>query len=407
MSNRRLLHHTIWLKKDRYHSGDRKLRTEILNELQRDFHKPRKTLVRLFARAKLKAQPNDFERRSGRPRLYNEPIRWWLETLWINMDQMNSKAMHAAFPTWLKFQSDPQLTDEIKAKLLSMSPSTIDRLLKNYRRLHAKKLRSGTRRSHVRRFEDRVPLRRFEDRVDRPGFMEADTVAHCGESMSGRFAWTLDLTDHLSGWTECHAVWHKEAPRMVDALCDIQLELPFLMWGFHSDNGMEFLNEHVFAHLKHPRDSRILPVEFTRGRPYHKNDQARVEQKNFTHVRRLIGYARIDDPALIPVLNDIYRNEHRLLLNFFFPQRKLIEKIRVGAKIKKRFDKPQSPYERLMASTHVSQSSKEKLRAQFESLNPFSLKRTLDEKLRFLNARLNSSSTSSDGSQNGNGSAAA
>jgi hypothetical protein len=400
MGSRKALYTTLFLNKDRYFSGSKKLRTEILSHIQSTYRTSRKSLIRLMNRSLNFEHLADYiascTKKPGRPKLYDDQIRWWLETLWLNMDFINSKAMKEALPLWLKFHDDPSLSSELQEKLLSMSPATIDRLLDAYRRKMARLIRSGTRRGrrrgHVRFFENRVPIKQFDHKITRPGHMEADTVAHCGGSMAGQFIWTLNLTDHLTGWCEQRAVWHKRDDLILDATIDIQKSLPFAMKSIHTDCGMEFLNSTFVDHFC-SKDSNVF---YTRSRPYHKNDNARIEQKNFTHVRRVLGYERIDQQDLVPLINDLYSREHSWLMNFFVPQKKLIEKIRVGPKTIKRYDKPKTPYQRLLESGVLSQPMKEKLDLLFVQLNPFELSKRIKDKLARIEKQLKENQNNSD-----------
>jgi transposase len=396
MTSRRLLHHTIFLKKDLYLTGSRQLRTQILDEIQRDFHKPRNTIKRLFYRARSKAQAEHFEQRPGRPRSYDDKTIWWLETLYLSMDQMNSKSMQQALPFWLKKNSNPQLTFEIQAKLVKMSHSTIDRLLKRYKKTLDRKKRSGTKRGHIRLYKDRVPLHRFEDKISRPGSLQADTVAHCGGSMSGHFIWTLNITDVYTGWCEQRAVWAKHQDKVLNATSEILAQLPFKAHSIHTDNGWEFLNELFVSHFEKERDLGQSNIFQTRSRAYYKNDHAHVEQKNSTHVRRLLGYERFENFKLIEPINDIYKNEHSLFMNFFVPQRKLVEKVRSGNKTFKRYDKPKTPYQRLLDSNILSDVMRQKLGDLYETLDPFHLNRQIQEKIRKLEKQLNQKQESTD-----------
>lgn len=387
MKQRRLLQHTIFLKRDRYLCGSRKQKTEIINEIARDFKKPRGAIKQLFYRLRHCEELESFDRRGGRPKLYGDAqLIWWIETLWVAMGHMNSKSMKAILAEWFSFNHDPNLDEGTKAKILAMSASTMDRLLHAYRKQLAKKNRSGTRRGHIRFYEQRVPLRKFELARRELGHLEADTVAHCGGSLSGQFIWTLNLTDVVTGWCEQRAVWHKMSPFIVDAMREMTSLLPFAVLSIHTDNGMEFLNEHFVTEFL---ESKTAPqVTLTRSRAYHKNDSARIEQKNNTHVRRLLGYERLGHRELLPLINDLYSNEHRQMMNFFVPQRKLIEKVRDGSKTIKRYDKPKTPYQRVLEAKEVSETTKEQLQAYYRSLNPFEIRKKIDEKLKHIAAKL-------------------
>ena len=400
MKQRQLLQHTIFFKRDRYFAGDRKQKTEIINEMAREFHKPRSTIKQLFYRLKRCERFELFDRRGGRPKIYgDDQLVWWVETLWVAMGHMNSKSMKEILPEWFSFHHDGSLDDEIKKKILAMSPSTIDRLLGPYRKQVAKKNRTGTRRGHIRFYEQRVPLRKFELARRELGHMEADTVAHCGGSLSGHFIWTLNMTDVVSGWCEQRAVWQKLATQVVDAAREMTSLLPFSVKSIHTDNGTEFLNEHYVTDFL---EARTGPkVELTRSRAYHKNDGARIEQKNNTHVRKLLGYDRLGHRDLLPLVNDLYSTDHRNMMNFFVPQRKLIERVRDGSKTIKRYDKPKTPYQRVLESDEVSETTKEQLRAHYQTLNPFELRKRIDGKLKTIAKKLKLLETKSEPNDEG------
>lgn len=185
------------------------------------------------------------------------------------------------------------------------------------------------------------------------------------------------MTDEVSGWTEQRATLDRMAEDIKSKIVEIRLGLPFRMWWFHSDNGCEFLNHTLIQYFDDPRDQ----VNFTRGRAYKKNDQALIEQKNFTHVRQVFGYERVSTQELVEAMNDIYKNEFSLLQNYFVPQMRLIEKVRVGSRYRKKFDKPKTPYHRLMESKWINSEQKEHLQITYESLNPFELRKSLEKKL--------------------------
>ena len=193
----------------------------------------------------------------------------------------------------------------------------------------------------------------------RVGYLEADTVAHCGNSLSGDFAWTLTFVDILSGWTQCRAIWNKGHQAIHQHLKAAEEKSPFRWLAFDCDNGSEFLNHALWDHYA----KRKHPVQFTRSRPYHKNDNAHVEQKNWSAVRQLLGYERLDNPQVVAPLDDLYQNEWHWLVNFFCPTFKLIDKKKVGSKYVKRYEKPRTPYARLLESAEVPRKEKQKLRA--------------------------------------------
>lgn len=193
----------------------------------------------------------------------------------------------------------------------------------------------------------------------------------------GEYANTVDAVDILTGWSEQRAVWGKGETAVREQIKDIENSLPFPMLGLDCDNGKEFLNLHMYRYCV----ERRIPVQFTRSRPYHKNDNAHVEGKNWTHVRQWLGYRRFDDPQIVDLLNDLYKNEWRVFQNFFLPSVKLKDKKRVGSKIIKVHDSPKTPCQRVLESKHVKPDVKERLQNQFKTLNPFRLRRTINEKI--------------------------
>lgn len=195
--------------------------------------------------------------------------------------------------------------------------------------------------------------------------------------MAGMFAFTIDCVDIATGWTEQRAVWGKGETDVVAKVKDIETSLPFPLLGFDSDNGSEFLNHHLLRHFT----DRKHPVQFTRSRAYHKDDNAHVEQKNWTHVRQWLGYHRFDNPQVVPLLNELYTTEWRLFHNFFCPLVKLLKKDRVASKTIKRYDTPKTPYQRVMESEDIPPGVKKELTDLFQTLNPFHLRKAIEKRL--------------------------
>ena len=222
-----------------------------------------------------------------------------------------------------------------------------------------------------------IPIKTKQWDEERPGYIEADTVAHCGGSLAGEFAYTVDTVDIATGWTEQRAVLGKGETGVLLRLKDIESSYPFPLLGFDSDNGGEFINYHALKYFT----QREKPVEFTRSREYESNDNAHVEQKNWTHVRQYLGYDRLDDPRVVDLMNELYTSEWRTYLNFFLPSVKLLSKERIGSKTIKKHDKPKTPYQRALESKHVKPDVKEHLRNQFKTSNPFELKKGMEKKL--------------------------
>jgi len=268
------------------------------------------------------------------------------------------------------------LFPKIHDLLRKISPATIDRLLVPVRVQYNKRGRTTTKPGTL--LKRHIPIQTNQWDETRPGFLEADSVAHCGESLAGQFAYTLDFVDIATGWTEQRAVWGKGEMGVLEQINNLEKMLPFPLLGFDCDNGYEFLNHHLLRHFT----QRKSPVRFTRSRAYHKDDNAHVEQKNWTHVRQWLGYARLDHPQVVALLNDLYTQEWRLFHNFFCPSVKLIAKERIGSKTIKRHDPPQTPYQRILESPYVSQAVKRTLSQQFEKLNPFLLRKRVEAKLK-------------------------
>lgn len=353
----------------RYREANRRQKILILDEFCSVCDYSRKHAIRILnGRAKAR------ERKPGAQVKYGEEVIFHLVAFWEAMGRICSKNLKAALPLWLPFYKSDLFTREIETKILCMSPATMDRHLAPYRKLRG---RSTTKAW----FKHKIPIELLTAPATEPGFVEADTVAHCGSSTQGTYVNSLTMTDLYSGWTENRALWGKSAEAMIPAVSDIEKAFPFLLNCFASDNGTEFLNDDLYTYLR----GRKSPVSFVRRRPYKKNDNAHVEQKNYTHVRQLFGYDRLEDERMVAWMNEIYATLWNPLLNYFTPSLKLAEKVRIGGRIKKKYEKPQTPLERIMASPAVPSGLKLKLRERHRQLNPFTLKRELDKKLKRFN----------------------
>jgi len=301
-----------------------------------------------------------------------------LKKIWLAANLPCSKRLKAILPLWLPGYHEwfGMLPLDVVQALRHISPATIDRVLKPVRTKYGRHGRSTTKPGTLLRRQIPIAVNQWDE--TRPGFLEADMVAHCGDTTAGMYISTLDLVDIATGWTEQRAVWGKGERGVLEQIADVESSLPFPLLGFDCDNGSEFLNYHLLRHFT----ERTKPVSFTRSRAYHKDDNAHIEQKNWTHVRQWLGYDRFDDPSLVDLLNDLYRNEWRLFHNFFCPSVKLIAKERIGSKTIKRHDIPRTPYQRIMLSNHISESIKRSLTKELETLNPFMLRETMEAKLK-------------------------
>jgi len=356
--------------RSRYRRAGRVHKSKILDEYCQVCGYDRK-----YAIKRLAADPQRPRRKPGRKPFYDQERLWpWLKRVWLASDQMCSKRLRAALPKWLPHLSTLSL--ENKTQLLSLSPATMDRWLKPWRVRYPGKGLGGTKPGTL--LKHHIPIRTGNWDITRPGFIEADTVAHCGNSLAGDFVWSLVFTDIFSGWTQLRATWNKGAFGIQQQIADLEKHTPFAIAGFDCDNGSEFLNYPLLEYFT----QRPAPVAFTRSRPYHKNDNAHVEQKNWTHVRQLLGWDRLENPQLVEWINDLYRKEWSAYQNFFCPSMKLVSKERVRSRYRKRYDAPRTPYERLLQSQAVSAESKHQLQAAYARLNPFALKKTIEEKLK-------------------------
>jgi hypothetical protein len=353
---------------ERYRKAGRKYKKLILDEFCGAWGYHRKHAIRL-----LRESPSQGKSKRGAQRKYDADVIHVVEEIWLATNRLCSKLLKAALPTWLPhYQKIHPVSSEVAEKVLSISPATIDRLLKTTRRVQGGRGLCGTRPGTW--LKHQIPIKTDHSEVDKPGFLQADTVAHGGDSVEGDFVWTLTLTDVFSGWTENRAVWNKGYEGIRQALQEIEDELPFLVLGFHSDNGGEFLNHHLYRYLR----ERDRPIAFTRGRPSHKNDNPHAEQKNWHRVRQLLGYQRIEDASLIPTINLLYRS-CSLFSHFFCPTLKLQKKSKIGSRYIRTYEKnPQTPYQRLMDSPHLFEPQKTHLAVLFSNLNPFALKKLID-----------------------------
>jgi hypothetical protein len=293
---------------------------------------------------------------------------------------MCSKLLKAAMPEWLPFFESHygELDRDTREKLLQVSPATIDRILK-LTKSKVSKGKSGTKPGKMLRNE--IPIRTNFWDVEIPGFVEADTVAHCGGSLEGEFVWSLTLTDICTTWTESRAVWAKGSTGVVEQIQDIESFLPFVLHGFDCDNGSEFLNWHLVRYFADNHAKKRL-FSMTRSRPNQKNDNAHVEQKNYTHPRQLLGYQRLEFQQLLPLINDLYRNDFSLFKNHFCPSFKLDKKVLVITRHRRIYGDPITPYQRVLQSDAVSDDKKKELIEIHKKLDPIKLKHKIERKLR-------------------------
>ena len=312
--------------------------------------------------------------RPGPKRLYDSEVQKHVINLWEASGRLCSKKMVKAIEKWLPFYP-VDVSIEVRSLLLQISSSTIDRILKNHRQEKIARGQSTTSPSPIK---SRFPFKVLDLPILEPGFVEADTVAHCGSSLEGDFINSLTVTDIFSGWTEVRAVWGKNGRAIMDAVDEIENTLPFKIKVFASDSGSEFLNNDLWNHFQ----DREVKIPFVRGRPKMKNDNAHVEQRNWTHVRQLLGYDRLDNNRDLTFINDLYKNYWLILWNFFTPVMKLKSKTQDGQRVIKVHDQPKTPYDRLLDSKLLSQHEEGALKARMQSFNPFHIKAEMDKSLK-------------------------
>ena len=363
----------------RYKRASRKQKSKILNEFCINTCYHRKHALRLHNKYKRFTKPKLKKR--GRLSRYNkESIIVPLKRIWLTANLPCSKLLRAIIPLQLPHYAKEYggLPLHVVTALLKISPASIDRILKPVRIKYRGRGRSTTKPGTLLRKQ--IPIKTNQWDESKLGFLEADTVAHCGDTVEGVYANTVNFVDIATGWTEQRAVWGKGELGVLNQIKDVEINLPFPLLGFDSDNGGEFLNWHLFRHFTN--NDRKQVTGFTRSRAYHKNDNAHIEQKNWTHIRQWIGYDRLDNPDAIPLMNELYESEQRFYHNFFCPSVKLIQKKRVASKTIKHYDKPKTPYQRILESKNVSRSMKLKIKEQFKGLNPFTLRKNMEKKLK-------------------------
>lgn len=358
----------------RYERRNREGKSRMLDELCEDYGYERKYAIKLL-KGSLPAS-------RGGARPGPEPQYGLIEAIvrevWLAAEQPCGKRLVPILEQWLPFYERRfgGVSSRQKALLERVSAATLDRLLAPARARYPGRGRCGTKPGSLLKTE--IPIRTGSWDLTQPGYVEADSVAHCGSSLAGEFIWSLTYTDIWSGWTEGRAVWNKGATGVLAATREVEEVLPFALLGFDCDNGSEFLNHHLWRYM----DQRSSPVAFTRSRPYHKDDQAHVEQKNWTWPRQLLGYGRLEEVALVEPICTVYKEVWGPLQNFFLPCLKLKEKWRQGSHWRKRYEAPMTAYARLCQGGILSRKQRSHLRERYASLDPFELKDQLEQQLK-------------------------
>jgi len=358
----------------RYRRAGRQEKGRMLDEFTQVTGYHRKAAIRLLGR-----RPRGYTRRRGRQRHYGQEVASTLRVVWEATDRLCSRRLHPFLPELvpvLERHGHLAMPASVRSQLLRLSPATIDRLLRPYRAKGGRRPFSTTKPGSL--LKAAIPIRTFSEWDDaRPGFLEVDLVAHCGETTEGFHLFTLSTVDVASGWVECQAVWGKGQERVGGAIHEIARRLPFHLLGLDSDNGSEFINHHLYAYCQRNQ------ITFTRSRPYKKNDNAYVEQKNWSVVRRLVGYDRYSSRPALETLNRVY-DLLRLYVNFFQPAMKLVAKTRHGARVHKVYDTARIPFQRLLEAGVLTESKQQELAATYNGLNPVLLLKQLNENLERL-----------------------
>lgn len=364
----------------RYQSSSKHEKTVILNEITKltGYNRCYASCLlknygkKIFTKKAIIVGDNRKRIKNKRPKTYDEKTLNILKQIWFICDCICGKRLapllKEIIPTLERF-NEIKINNDIRTKLLNISPATIDRSLSGVRLEFCIKGRSTTKPGTL--LKSQIPIRTFSEWDEaKPGFAEIDLVSHDGGDINGDHAQSLDFTDICTSWTEVRAVKNKARLWVFEALEDIRKNLPFNLLGIDSDNGSEFINEHLFKYCEKER------ISFTRTRPYRKNDNCFVEQKNYSVVRRHVGYSRYDTDEELRLLNELYGNMN-LYINFFQPTMKLTEKTRIGSRVKKKYDLPQTPYRRVIDSKHVPPNKKALLTKRYKKLNPAQLKRNI------------------------------
>ncbi len=362
---------------ERYRKAGRKMKQAILNEfcLNTGYH--RKYAIRLLNGPPPGKQPYRVGRTKRRGLSYGQETLSILAAVWEAAGYPWSVRLKALLPIWLPWiRKQFRMRAEIERQLLSISPRQMDRRLRAKKTQYKRRLYGRTKPGSL--LKHHIPVKTDSWDVTTPGFTEVDWVSHSGNSATGEFGYTLDVTDIHTAWTESRAVLGRSQAVVERAFNEVEQALPFRFLGLDADNGSEFINWNLKAWC----DRRGIPL--TRGRPYKKDDNAHVEQKNWTHVRKLLGWDRYDSPQAIEAINDLYRHELRLWLNLYLPSVKLVKKTRVGSKLRRVYDAPQTPLERVAACPQASAARVAELNTLRKNLNPFELAKTIERKLEHI-----------------------
>lgn len=370
MSKREYL---IELKK-KYRQASRKKKSQLLDDFCEFTSYHRKYALEIIN----KPLPGKWKRYKLRKKYYDQKVIDALLILWRATNEICGERFQPFIPELLDKMIDCgeiQVTSEVKEKLLKISLGQVKKTLSHQKRISTTKIKGTTRPGTL--LKGQIAIRYGPwDEVD-PGYFEMDTVAHCGNTLLGNFIYSLDLIDISTGWTEQAAIWGKGERATLEQFKKIEQRLPFKILGIDPDNGSEFINWHMYRYCQKKT------INFTRSRAYQKNDNAHIEQKNWTAIRQLVGYERLDKKKQLVILNDLYASSWRLYVNFFQPMMKLKEKIKnvKTGKTKKKYYQAKTPYRRLLEHKKIDKQTKKMLKDIYKELNPVKLKVEIEQKL--------------------------
>jgi len=360
---------------EKYRRAQRKEKTKILDEYCANTGQARKYVIR-----KMGERGERDHKRKRRQSVYPGEMMPALVRLWEIFDYpcgQRLKPLLEGELDRLREMGEIKIGEESAGKLRSISSATIDRKLRRQREiLHLKRERGIPRPGSLLKGRIAIRLTAWDTTI--VGNVEMDTVAHCGSSTLGEFVSSLSTTEIATGWWEGEGIPGKSQEATFAALKSIRARTPFSWKSIDTDNGTEFINEILYKYCDREK------LEFTRSRPNHKNDNAYIEQKNWTHVRKVLGYLRYDTAAELNMINELYHYDLRLYKNFFQPVMKLVSKERSGGRIRRKYDTPRTPYQRLLESGQISSEKQAELTSLYHSLNPAQLKRQIDTRLEVL-----------------------
>lgn len=355
----------------RYLKASREEKTKTLDSLTDILGMHRKAVNRALMREQMR---DSFWRgkKPGRRITYGPDVTPALKEVWEIGGEICAERLHPIIGEYARILERDKMwyhRESSTQKLLQMSLGTMKVRISRFQRTKAGRGRSTTKPSDLKEI---IPVRTGPWENPLPGYGEIDTVVHCGSTLLGNMAYTVNFTDIATTWAESAAQINKGQERTLENIKTIRSRLPFPLKGLDPDTGSEFVNWHAKDWCDQEE------IELTRSRPNHRNDNAHVEQKNYAGVRKFLGYWRIETREAIDLMNELYSGPLRLYINFFQPSMKCIKKVRVGSKYIRKYDKPQTPYQRVLAHKKIEQSAKDELTRIYETLNPLKLKKEID-----------------------------